>query len=162
MRQRRSVSPRSITWSGVDPSNCWFGRCNQWPITFLSMISASASKNPVTSRIFFVLERCGRNFMPQSSTQCCTRQTLSRQRDGSALPLLFQRRRLLYHVGHLFRSFVNGGRSLVLCDVERTDDLLLTYKCFQSNKCFREYTFGGLLNTNFSSETRFEIQTRIF
>jgi hypothetical protein len=49
MRQRRSVSPRSITWSGVDPSNCWFGRCNHWPITFLSMISASASSNRVLS-----------------------------------------------------------------------------------------------------------------
>ena len=28
----------------------------------------------------------------------------------------------------LFRSFVNGCRSLVLCDVERADDLLLTFR----------------------------------
>ena len=54
MRQRRSVSARSITWSGVDPSNCWFGRCNHWPITFASMISASASSNRLLSRFFEV------------------------------------------------------------------------------------------------------------
>ena len=59
MRQRRSDSPRSITWSGVEPSNCLFGRCNQSPITAPLMMSASASNKRVTSRIRWTLERCG-------------------------------------------------------------------------------------------------------
>ena len=59
IRQSRSVSPRSITWSGVEPSNCLFGRCNHSPITEPLMISASASNRRVTSFIFCTLERCG-------------------------------------------------------------------------------------------------------
>jgi hypothetical protein len=56
-------------------------------------------------------------------------QLLSRQRDGSVLAVLFQRRRLLHYSGHLVRSFVNGRRSLVLRDVEGCDDFLLPFRC---------------------------------
>jgi hypothetical protein len=52
-------------------------------------------------------------------------QLLSRQRDGSVLAVLFQRRRLLHYSGHLVRSFVNGRRSLVLRNVEGCEDLQL-------------------------------------
>jgi hypothetical protein len=59
IRQSRSVSPRSITCSGVEPSNAWFGCCNHLPIALALMRPASASNNRVTSLIFCALERCG-------------------------------------------------------------------------------------------------------
>lgn len=52
IRQSRSVSPRSITCSGVDPSNCLFGRCSHSPITLPLIMSASASNSRVVSLIF--------------------------------------------------------------------------------------------------------------
>ena len=50
---------RSITCSGVEPSNAWLGCCNQSPIALALMRPASASNNRVTSLIFCTLERCG-------------------------------------------------------------------------------------------------------
>lgn len=59
MRQSRSVSPRSITCNGVEPSNAGFDCCNHGPIALALISSASASKSRVTSLIFCTLERCG-------------------------------------------------------------------------------------------------------
>ena len=59
IRHSRSLSPRSMTCRGVEPSNSLFGRCNQEAIAFDLIISASASNKRVTSFNFWALDRCG-------------------------------------------------------------------------------------------------------
>jgi hypothetical protein len=68
IRQMRSVSPRSMTCRGVEPSNAGFGRFSHSPIALASTMSDSASKRRVNSMRRFWAEPLG----VRSLAQCAT------------------------------------------------------------------------------------------
>ncbi len=68
MRQMRSVSPRSITCKGVEPSKAGFGRFNHSPRAFASTKSDNTSKRRVNSVRRFCAEPLGVRPLAQWAT----------------------------------------------------------------------------------------------
>ena len=68
IRQMRSVSPRSMTCRGVEPSNAGFGRLSHSPMALASTISDNASKRRVNSVRRFCAEPPGCRPLAQCAT----------------------------------------------------------------------------------------------